>query len=78
MPTKVEKVMNRVIEYDLDDIIEMKKAHPCGKSNLWKIIRVGADIKVKCQGCGSTIMFSRFEFDRKIKKVIEHHQAEEE
>lgn len=60
------------IEYDLNDIIEMKKEHPCHKSKLWKIIRVGIDIKVECQGCGAIIMFDRTVFDKKIKKVVKH------
>lgn len=60
-----------VAEYGLNDIVEMKKEHPCHKSKLWQIIRVGADIKVKCLGCGNVIMFSRHEFERKIKKVVE-------
>jgi Uncharacterized protein conserved in bacteria len=57
-------------EYELNDVVEMKKQHPCRKSVHWKIIRVGADIKIKCLGCGSVIMFSRREFEKKLKKVI--------
>ena len=37
------------MEYGLNDIVELKKEHPCKKSKLWKVIRMGADIKVKCQ-----------------------------
>jgi len=58
------------MEYDLNDIVEMKKEHPCHKSTQWKIIRMGADIKIKCQGCGASIMFDRSEFEKKLKKVI--------
>ena len=36
------------MEYGLHDIIEMKKPHPCKKSTQWEIVRMGADIKVKC------------------------------
>ena len=39
------------MEYGLNDIVEMKKEHPCHKSNEWKIIRMGADIRIKCLGC---------------------------
>lgn len=56
-------------EYDLNDIVEMKKVHPCG-SKLWKIIRLGADIKIKCEGCGRLIMMPRVQFEKGIKKVI--------
>ena len=48
----------------------MKKAHPCG-TNRWKITRVGADIKIECQGCGHIVMMTRQKFDKGLKKVIE-------
>ena len=60
------------MEYGLNDIVELKKEHHCKKSKLWKVIRMGADIKVKCQGCGAAIMFPRSEFERKLKRVVEH------
>lgn len=59
-------------DYGLNDIVEMKKEHPCHKSKLWEVIRVGADIKIKCQGCGAIIMFPRSEFDRKLKRIVKH------
>lgn len=58
-------------EYDLNDLVEMKKQHPCRKSNHWKIIRMGADIKIKCLGCGAAIMFDRSEFEKKLKRVVQ-------
>ena len=57
------------MEYNLHDIIEMKKPHPCKKSMEWEIIRMGADIKVKCLGCGAIVMFSRRDFEKRLKKV---------
>lgn len=59
------------MEYDLNDIVEMKKEHPCRKSKHWKIIRMGADIRIKCLGCGTSVLFPRSEFEKKLKKVIE-------
>lgn len=56
-------------DYKLGSIVMMKKAHPCG-SNEWEIIRVGADIKIKCIACGRSIMIPRIEFNKKLKKVI--------
>lgn len=55
--------------YELNSIVIMKKGHPCGTNN-WKIIRMGADIKIKCLGCGRSIMMSRMEFNKKLKKVV--------
>ncbi|HEY4537663.1 MAG TPA: DUF951 domain-containing protein [Erysipelothrix sp.] len=57
-------------EYKLDDKVQMKKQHPCKKSETFTIVRMGADIKIKCDGCGSVIMMTRQEFNRKLKKVI--------
>lgn len=55
--------------YQLNSIVVMKKEHPCG-NNEWQIVRVGADIKIKCLKCGRTIMLPRIEFNKKLKKVI--------
>lgn len=56
-------------EFALHDIVEMKKAHPCGE-NRWKIIRMGMDIRIKCQGCNHSVMIPRKEFTKKMKKVL--------
>lgn len=54
--------------YKLDSVVIMKKEHPCG-ANKWQIVRIGADIKIKCLNCGRTIMLPRIEFNKKLKKV---------
>lgn len=59
--------------YGLGSIVEMKKQHPCG-SNKFKITRVGVDIKIECMNCGRTIMLSRVDFNKKIKKVLQEVQ----
>ncbi|WP_010308294.1 DUF951 domain-containing protein [Kurthia senegalensis] len=55
--------------YNLNDVVEMKKAHPCGV-NAWKIIRLGADIRIKCTGCQHSVLIPRREFEKKLKKVL--------
>lgn len=55
--------------YDLHDVVEMKKQHPCG-TNRWEIVRMGADIRIKCEGCGQLVLMPRREFERKMKKVL--------
>ena len=59
------------MEYDINDVVVMKKGHPCG-SNEWEIVRVGADIKIKCLNCGRMVMMPRIEFNKKVKKVIKN------
>ena len=57
------------MNYELGSIVVMKKPHPCG-TNLWKVTRVGVDIKLECEECKRTIMMDRLEFERKLKKVV--------
>ncbi len=56
-------------KYDVGTIVIMKKSHPCGE-NEWKVVRVGADIKIQCNNCKRTIMIPRIEFNKKVKKII--------
>lgn len=56
--------------YELGTLVQMKKEHPCG-CNIFEIVRIGVDIKIKCTNCGRTIMLPRVDFNKKIKKVLE-------
>ena len=57
-------------EIRLDDLVQMRKTHPCG-SDRWTVIRIGADIKIKCLGCGRIVMMERADFVKRRKKVLE-------
>lgn len=57
-------------EFALHDVVEMKKPHPCGE-NRWKIIRMGMDIRIKCQGCDHSVLIPRRQFTKKLKRVLE-------
>ena len=46
------------LNYEVGDIVKLKKPHPCGSSE-WEIFRVGADFRLKCTGCGHKIMVAR-------------------
>lgn len=56
--------------FDIGDVVQMKKQHPCG-TDKWEIIRVGADIKIKCTGCGRIVMLPRSKFEKDMKKVVQ-------
>ena len=56
-------------EYNVGTLVIMKKGHPCG-TNEWEVVRVGADIKIRCTGCNRVIMMPRVEFNKKIKKIV--------
>ncbi len=56
-------------EIRLQDVVEMRKAHPCG-SKEWTVIRIGADIKIRCSGCGRIVMLDRADFTRRRRKTL--------
>ena len=55
------------MNYNLGDIVTMKKVHPCGSYD-FEIIRLGADVKIRCVKCSRVIMIPRVELNKKIKK----------
>ena len=57
-----------MIKLECGDIIKMKKKHPCG-SDEWKVIKVGADIKLKCWGCMHEIILKRSLVEKNTKKI---------
>lgn len=63
------------MKYNLGDIVVMKKNHPCG-NNKFEIVRVGADIKIRCVNCSRVIMLSRIDFNKGIRKVISNYEEE--
>ena len=54
-------------KFEVGDVIRMKKPHPCGSSE-WEILRVGADFRLKCQGCGQQVMVPRRLVEKNKKK----------
>lgn len=52
----------------VDDIIELKKEHPCG-GRLFKILRVGSDVRIVCQTCGRDMTLGREKLEKAIKKI---------
>ena len=58
-----------VIEIRLGDVVRLKKKHPCG-SDQWEVVRLGADIGIRCQGCQRRVLLSRSVFERRIRDFI--------
>ena len=50
------------------DILTMKKQHPCGEKR-WEVLRIGADFKLRCLGCGREVMGPRAKFEKMIRQV---------
>ena len=51
------------------DVITTRKAHPCGSSE-WEVLRIGADFRLRCCGCGHEVMGARSKFERNVKAVL--------
>lgn len=56
-------------KFDVGDILEMKKAHPCG-SNRMKVLRTGSDIRILCLGCGRDVTVPREKLEKNIRLVL--------
>lgn len=56
------------MEINLDDVITLKKIHPCGSYD-WKVLRTGMDIRMICLGCGRQVMLTRNKVEKSIKRI---------
>ncbi len=63
-------------ENKVGDTVIMRKPHPCG-GNRWKIIRYGADVKLKCMQCGRIVMVERIKFKKNLKQTIETESVDD-
>lgn len=54
----------------LGDVVRTRKMHPCG-NDIWDVIRIGADIKIKCKKCGHIVMLDRETFLKRRKQILE-------
>ncbi|MEE9324226.1 MAG: DUF951 domain-containing protein [Dehalococcoidia bacterium] len=55
-----------VMEIRLGDVVRLRKPHPCG-SYEWEVVRVGADIRIRCTTCGRRVLLTRPIFERRVK-----------
>lgn len=58
-----------ILKIDVGQTVEMKKKHPCG-GNLFKVLRVGSDIRIVCRNCGRDLTMDRIKFEKAVKRVI--------
>lgn len=57
---------------NVGDRVEMKKQHPCG-GNIFTILRIGMDFKIRCEKCGREVMVPRNKIEKNIKRIIEEN-----
>ena len=66
----------KIIHFNVGDVLVMKKQHPCGKER-FDVLRVGSDIRIRCQGCGRDVTVPRVKLEHSIKEVIPAAAGEE-
>lgn len=64
------------MKFCLGDVVRLKKSHPCGSSN-WEVMRVGADFRIKCLGCGRVLLISRAKFEKSVRQVLSRSRSDE-
>lgn len=57
------------IQFELGDRLRLRKQHPCGNTD-WEVVRLGADIGLRCEKCGRRVLLPRSEVERRIKQVL--------
>lgn len=56
------------MDIQVGNIVKLKKQHPCG-SHEWEVLRIGADFRIKCVGCGHQIMIPRRTLEKSVKEI---------
>ncbi|MDE6607750.1 MAG: DUF951 domain-containing protein [Lachnospiraceae bacterium] len=59
------------MDIKVGNIVRLKKKHPCGSSE-WEVLRIGADFRLKCMGCGHQIMIARKLVEKNVKEIREN------
>ncbi|HEX9413540.1 MAG TPA: DUF951 domain-containing protein [Ktedonobacterales bacterium] len=60
----------------LDDRVRLRKPHACG-TYIWRVVRLGADIGLKCEGCGRRVLLPRSEVERRITQVVSRSKPDD-
>ena len=59
-----------ILKISIGDVLELKKPHPCG-NKLFKVLRVGSDVRIVCVECGRDMTLDRIKLEKSIKKITE-------
>jgi hypothetical protein len=58
------------LDIHLGDIVQMRKSHPCG-GDTWRVVRLGAEIGIRCLTCDRKVLLPRSTFERRVKRFVE-------
>ena len=67
----------QIIRMRVDDVLELKKPHPCGE-NRFRVMRVGSEVRIVCIGCGRDMVLDRVKLERAIRKLIPAEEPPED
>ena len=58
------------VDVQVGDFVRLRKPHPCGGYD-WEVVRIGADIGLKCQTCQHRVLLTRHEFEKRLKTFVQ-------
>jgi len=61
----------RFVEVHVGDVVRLRKEHPCGGTD-WAVVRLGADIGLRCTTCQHRVLLARSLFERRLKSFVSH------
>ncbi len=65
----------KILKISVGDKAEMKKNHPCG-GNVFRILRVGSEVRIVCETCGRDMTLDRVKFEKAVKKMMRNESEE--
>ncbi len=65
----------QILKISVGDVLELKKPHPCG-NKLFKVLRVGSDVRIVCQSCGRDMTLDRIKLEKTIKQIIDQKSTQ--
>ena len=66
--------MSPPVNVQVGDVVHMRKPHPCGSSQ-WQVVRIGADIGLKCLTCGRRVLLDRGTFNKRCAAVVQRKET---
>lgn len=74
--TRKEIAVAAIIRMQADDVLELKKPHPCG-NHAFKVLRLGSEVRIKCLSCGRDMVLDRIKLEKAVKRVIPSQNADD-
>ncbi len=68
-------IVQQPMDLRIGDVYTLRKPHPCGSYD-WRVVRVGADIGMRCLKCDHKVLLARPEFERRVKKLVSREDGE--